>query len=126
MRVLWVSKHVPLHSQVQELRRLFGQDTTIDNFDKPYASASAIISFFRDNKYDELVIVAPLTVSRSLLNCGIKPLYSQMEQVPENSPLVELTVNNAREQVEGRKRYYRFIRFKRMERLEVVFSELDT
>jgi hypothetical protein len=126
MKILWVSKHHPLYTQEKELKRLFGQNTVIDIFDQPYAKPSVVVSQYRKGSYNELVVIAPLSVCRTIVSFGLKPLYAEMEQVPEDSPLVELEVNNQREQNEGRKRYYRFVKFRRIEKLELVFSELDS
>lgn len=125
-KILWVSKHHPLYSQVLGLKKLFGPDAVIDIFDQSYTRPSVVFAEYKKGSYDEVVIIAPLSICRTIVSFGIKPLYAEMEQVASDSPLAELEVNNAREKMEGKKRYYRFVRFRRIERLELVFSELDT
>lgn len=125
-KILWVSRYNPIESQLRELRRLFGHDAQVDHFSQPYSRASQILSVYRKNYYDEMVIIAPLSVCKTLSSYGIKPLYSEMEQVPKGSSLAELEIFGSKEQLAGVKRYYRFIKFKRIERIELVFSELDS
>lgn len=124
-KILWVSKHQPLYSQVIELQRIFGQDVLIDVFEQAFAKAAVIVAKYRSGSYDELVVIATLSICRSIVMFGLKPLYAEMEQVAPDSPMAELELNGINN-VDGRKRYYRFVKFRRIERVEIVFSELDS
>lgn len=126
MKVLWVSRHEPLESQLKELQRLFGADVQVDRHTKAYANAAEVVRVYRRGFYDEMVLIAPLSVCKVIATFGIKPLYSDMEQIEKGDPRIELTVNNTREKLEKVTRYYRFVKFKRMERIEIVFTELDS
>jgi hypothetical protein len=126
LKVLWISKHTPLPTQIAELKRLYGEDVEINKYDNPYASAADIVKTYRQGFYNEMVLIAPLSVCRIIVGYGIKPLYSQMEQLNKADPRIEISVNNSKEKTNGYARHYRFVRFKRMEKLEIVFSELES
>ena len=111
-RILWVSKHAPLPSQLRELRRLFG-DVEVVMDPNPFDGAEDIVRRFRSGRFDEMVVVAPLSVIAKLCELGIKPLWAQMEVVgPEEA------------EVEVRGRYYRFERFRRIKGVKIEFEEL--
>lgn len=127
MKILWVSRHEPLESQRRELKRLYGEDVIIDQHDKPYANAAEILKVYRRGFYDEMVLVAPLSVCKVIVSYGIKPLSSEMAQLEADDPDIELRVNDSmRERLGGKARYYKFVRFKRMERIDITYSNLDT
>lgn len=124
MRILWVSKHQPVDSQVKELKRIFGQDAVIDLDISPFSSAHDIQRRMRKGNYDEIVLIAPLSVCKTITELGIKPLYSEM--VSCHHEAAEVEVEGTRERLSHKKRYYRFVKFKRLENVEIIFSELDT
>lgn len=110
-RILWVSRHKPLPSQIIELRRIFG-DIQIIQDPNPFSCAEDIIQRFRSGGYCDLVVVAPLSVIGKLCELGIKPLWAEMEQCdPEQA------------ETEAGGRYYRFRRFRRVKRLVLEFEE---
>ena len=111
-KILWLSRHKPLPSQIAELNRVFGDiELVIDS--NPFSNAIDIAKRFRDGGYDEMVVVAPLSVISHLTNMGIKPLWAEMKQCP---------VEEAETEVSGR--YYRFIEFKRIKGIKIEFEEL--
>src|SRR5579859_4469300 len=124
IRILWVSKNAPLQSQLNELRRLFGPDTQVVIDPNPFSSASEIVRRYREGSYDEMVLIAPLTVCRVICDFGYKPLWSEMKSIPFGSPDAEISVEGMREKVSGSKRSYKFIRFKRLESVTMNFSYL--
>ena len=111
-RILWVSRNKPLDSQLKELRRLFGQDTVVDLNTDAFSDADDIIARFKKGKYDEMLLIAPLSVCRIITDKGFKPLYSEMVQDKSNFEL----------EVKGRR--YRFVKFKRLESVKVEFSQI--
>lgn len=123
-KILWVSKYKPLESQTKELRRLFGDDVVIDEYRNPLSSASQVSSFYKRGYYDEMVLIAPLSICRVLCEYGYHPLYSVMQQVPQGEE--EIKVRSSKEVIMGNPRYYKFVEFKRIERLELVLSNLNT
>lgn len=115
MNVLWVSRHTPLRSQVTELRRLFGPDTTVEQDNRPFDSAEEIARRYREGGYDDLVVVAPLSVLDHLCRMGLRPLWAEM--VEEGDP--------AKVEVRARGAGYRFDRFRRVKRVTVEYEELE-
>ena len=108
--ILWDSRNHPLKSQLKELRRLFGEDVQVDVYDKSYTRPSDVLKIYKQKPYDEMVIIAPLSICRQIVGYGYKPLYAEMETAtPEN---YEVEVFNSREKNEGHPRYYRFVKFK--------------
>lgn len=123
IKILWVSRHVPLVSQVKALKTIFGQDCKIKVDGRPFASATDIVKRMKDNHVQELVLVAPLSVCEQLLNKGIKPLWADMREVDCNSPKVEVKANGQREKLSGKTRCYEFVRFRRLIKIELKFED---
>jgi hypothetical protein len=124
VKVLWVSRNNPIPSQIKELQKLFGDDVNIHLDNKPFSAAGDIVTRFRKGNYDEMVLIAPLTVCKVMCDFGIKPLWSEMKRVPPSQS--EVTVFNTRERIEGSERHYKFIKFKRLESVGLVFSDLPS
>jgi hypothetical protein len=117
MKILWLSRHRPLPAQIAELERLFGHaEVTIDP--KPFSSAEEIVARFRAGGYDEIVVVAPLSVIARLTEMGIRPLWAEMKQIPSPSP-------DPSREVEANGRWYRFERFRRIVNVQIVFDDLQ-
>jgi hypothetical protein len=115
-KILWLSRHRPLPAQIAELERLFGHvAVTIDP--QPFSSAEEIVARFRAGGYDEMVVVAPLSVIARLTEMGIKPLWAEMKQIsgPGLDPSREVEANG---------RWYRFERFRRIAKVQIVFDDL--
>lgn len=112
-RILWLSRHDPTESQVEELKRIYGNDVLIEKDPRPFSSAEDIVLRFKNGKYDDLVVIAPLSVLGRLCELGIKPLWADMEVVPDEEA-----------EVIASGRGYRFIRFKRIKRLKLEFEEV--
>jgi hypothetical protein len=123
-KILWVSKNTPLDSQVTELKRLFGEDAVIDQDGKPFSSAQDILRRYRRGGYDEMVLIAPLSVCRIVVSLGCKPLWSEMSQVTASQS--ELEVQGMGDRIRGTSRYYRFVKFKRLESIDIKYSNLNS
>lgn len=117
LKILWVSRHEPVRSQIEWLRRKFGE-VQIDQDPRPFDSAEDIVKRYKDGAYDDMVVVAPLSVIAKLLERRIYPLWAEMDEVGKMD--AEVTV-------EGRqgKRYYKFNRFRRIKGITMTFEELD-
>jgi len=111
-KVVWFSRHDPLPSQVVELHRLFGEVEIVQD-PNPFNSAEDIMARFRAIGGDEMVVVAPLSVMGRLCDLGIRPLWAEMERVPEDQA-----------EVIASGRGYRFVRFRRVKRLALEFEEV--
>jgi hypothetical protein len=114
-KILWLSRHKPLPAQIAELERIFGH-VTVTMDPKPFSSAEEIMARFRAEGYDEMVVVAPLSVIVRLTEMGIRPLWAEMKQIPSPSP-------DLSREVEVNGRWYRFERFRRIEKVQIIFSE---
>lgn len=117
MEILWLSQHQPLRPHIEELRRLFGKDVQVLQDVNPFSSAEEIFSRYQSGGYDDLVVVAPLSVISRLCELGIKPIWAQMDQLRsidrDNADLVY------------RGRCYRFVKFRRIKAVEIVFEEIE-
>lgn len=88
MKILWLSRHAPLAVQVAELRHHFGADLRLSTDIRPFGDGSDIVRRFRAGGYDEMVVVAPLSVLDALCKQGIFPLRADMRTLPdEPSPV---------------------------------------
>jgi hypothetical protein len=109
---LWQSQHDPLPSQLAALKQLFNEVEVIKN-PLAFSSAEEIQKRFREGSFDDIVVVAPLSVIARLVDLGIKPLWAEMDQVPLNQAEVTAKV-----------RGYRFNRFRRIKALHFEFEEI--
>lgn len=97
-------------TQIAELKRLFGEvDVEMDP--APFDNAEQIIK--RAKGFDEVVVVAPLSVIQRLTELGVKPLYAIME--PTDKSRAEVTSSG---------RSYRFVKFKRIVGVKIEFEEI--
>ncbi len=112
-KILWMSRHSCLPCQIAELERLFGEVKVI-SYPHPFDSAKDIVQRFRDGGYDDIVVVAPLSVLGHLVDLGIKPLWTEMRELPRGQEA----------DVIYRNRPYRFEGFKRVKALHLEFEEV--
>jgi hypothetical protein len=120
-KILWASKNHPLKSQIDALKDLFGDDVIVHEDGRLFASAEELVKRFKEGGYDDIVLIAPLSVCRVAIELGIKPLWSEMRQVRKEES--ELTVEGTREKLQKVKRHYKFTRFRRLEQIKMVFSD---
>jgi len=115
-KVAWVSRH-PMHpSQKEALVKVYGNDIIIDGTMTSFGDAREIIKKYRDGKFDDMVIVAPLSVLEVLCSQGIYPLWA--DSVEENDP-AKIEFRGARGQG------FRFVGFKRIKEIRKVFYPDD-
>lgn len=112
-KILWMSRHEPHRRQIETLQNMFGRDTVVEQDPRPFDDARQIAKRFREGGYDDIVIVAPLSVIAVLCTEGIKPLWS--EAVEENDPS-KIEFRGARGQG------FRFVRFRRIKRVALEFE----
>lgn len=113
-KILWVSRHRPHQRQLDVLLEMYGQDAVIDREVNAFDDARQIAKKFRENNYDDMVIVAPLSVIQVLCNEGVRMLWS--EAVEENNP-DKIEFYGARGQG------FRFVRFRRIKRIAMEFED---
>ena len=117
MRVLWLSRHEPLPRQRAELARLFG-DVVIEQDARSFDSAEDIAERFRQGGYDEIVVVAPMSVIARLIDLRLRPLWAEMTQVEVDE--AEVTMGRV-----PRLRHFRFSRFRRVMALRFDFEDFE-
>jgi len=122
-RILWVSKNTPLPSQISYLKGVFGEDCEITQDTNPFSSAYDIVRRFEKGSYDEIVLIAPISVCRILTDMGYRPLWSEMKRVKPSDSEVES--RGSLDRIKGTSRHYQFIKFKRLEAVDLIFSELE-
>lgn len=114
-KIIWFSRHPAIPRQIDELKRLFGEDIEVIQDPKPFANADDVIQRYKKMSGNEMVIVAPLSVIDAICKSGIKPLWAEMEQVPVSQ--ADVTANG---------RGYKFVKFRRVKRLVLEFEEIES
>lgn len=122
IKVLWVSRHPPLPAQIKALEALYGSGTITFKDNKPFSNAQEIIQRFEQGHFDEMVVVAPLSVIAQLTQRGITPLWAEMNEVHDEKFKEDSDVLIQ----EGRptQRHMRFQRFRMVKRVALEFDEL--
>ncbi len=113
-KILWMSRHKPHPRQIKALQKMYGADTIIEQDSKPFDDARQIATRYEQGGFDDLVVVAPLSVIAVLCHEGVKPLWS--ESVEENDP-AKVDFWGARGQG------FRFVRFRRIRRVALEFED---
>ncbi|MFA6131985.1 MAG: hypothetical protein WC702_02880 [Patescibacteria group bacterium] len=113
-RILWMSQHEPLPSQLAALAAMFGTDVVVEKDPRPFDSAEIIVRRFRSGGFDDLVVVAPLSVIDHLVRNGVKPLWAEMVETRDR--------REAEIWFDRRRSGYYFDRFRRVKRVAVEFE----
>ena len=119
-RVLWVSRHDVLPAQKKWLGEKLGVTEVVKDA-QPFSGAEEIAQRFRDGNYDEIVVVAPLSVMGKLTELGVRPLWAEMKEVGSEAfdaasdVLLESSTKT---------RHMRFVTFRRVKRLVLEFEEV--
>lgn len=115
-KILWLSRHSPLPAQRDKLEEIFGE-IEITQDPNPFDDVDDIIK--RLQNYDDLVIVAPLSVIHQLTQRGINPIWAEMKAVsPEKFDPYDTAIN-------GKGRYTKFQTFKRIKKVELILEDLE-
>ncbi|MBO0887473.1 hypothetical protein J2P12_00070 [Candidatus Bathyarchaeota archaeon] len=118
-KIIWVSRHAPLKSQISELERLFPKHTLVIE-KRPFSSAEQIVKRFREAEGDEMVVVAPWSVMRQIIKLGIRPIYAEMK--PTTSADAESVIVSGRK----KRRYYKFVGFSYCTDVSLKLEPIDT
>jgi len=111
-KILWVSRHPILRKAVRWLEERFGE-IQIDQIPS-FGPAEELIEKFKKGGYDEMLIIAPLTVIKIICEAGIHPLWIQTEEVA--------TPNEADFTYRGK--HYRFVEIRRIKGIRIEFEEV--
>ena len=109
-----MSRHNPHPRQLDELRRMYGSGTVIEQEVHPFDDAHQIARRFREGDYGVMVVVAPLSVISVLCTEGVPMLWSVATE--ENDP-AKVEFRGARGQG------FRFVRFRRIKRVAVEYED---
>lgn len=74
-KILWVSQHTPEPGQWIALRRMFGNKFKRDVL-HPFQDAGQIVRKFIEGEYDDMVVVAPLSVKMEIVEAGFEPIQA--------------------------------------------------
>ena len=78
---------------------MYGDDVEVRSYGKVFRDVKEIIDYYNRNNFDDIIIVAPLSVIKRMCELGIKPLWAEMKKG-------------------------RFIRFRRIESIDVRYKEV--
>ena len=110
-RILWLSNHVPLASEIEALKVGYGNEVEIIQDHSLIFSADQVIDRYRKKEFEDIVIVAPrslVTLVEKLINSGIHPIWAEREAVPKSYAEVFLEHKG-----------WRFVRLKRIEKINI-------
>jgi len=113
-KICWMSQHEMHPVQKKVLRRMFGEDVEVTHDQRSFDSAEIIVRRYREGGYDDIIVVAPLSVIHRMTELGVRPLWAQSEVVKDSE----------RADWSFKGRHYRFLKFQRVERLELVLGDL--
>lgn len=102
--------------QIPILKNIFGEDMILEEMvgHEVYISAEKIADYVRRNKFDEIIMVAPLSVMAKVIELGIKPIKADVIEVKDQKEKT-FTYNG---------RHYKFVKFVRVTRLELVTEDI--
>lgn len=115
MKIFWYSRHPPVRKEVDELKKLFGNNIEIIIDKKPVDNVDNLIKRFREQNCDEIVAICPYSVLHKLSEKGIKPLFPIMKKVEGGDDDYDLIY---------KKNKLKFIKFVRIEKLKLETSEI--
>ena len=120
MKILWLSQHQPLKIQLERLRARFGAKVKVEVDTDTFTNAEELVGRFQRGGYDDWVVVAPLSVIGRMCELAEKlglpkPLMANMEQIQ--------SVKGDEADLVFRGRCYKFIGFRRVERLVLEYGE---
>ena len=115
-RILWFSRHPPMAFQIPILKGIFGEDMVLEHEseNEAYMNAVKIIDRIKVGKFDEIIMVAPLSVIDHVIRLGRCPIKADVVEVKDASEAT-FSFNS---------RHYKFIKFVRVMRLELVTEDL--
>lgn len=117
-KIIWFSaRHAPAPVQVRELRRIW-PECEIVHVKETWNSVDSIIETFHRLGGDEMFAVIPLSIVRILTTRGYSVLWSDMDQVDDNSDY------DIVDEYKGRFKKYRFKGFRRLTKIKMVFEDL--
>jgi len=98
------------------LQKIFGKDMVLiqRTGTDVYMSAEKIVEMMRREKFDEIIMVAPFSVMAKVIELGVRPIKADVIEV-KDSHEATFSYNG---------RHYKFLKFVRVMRLELVTEDL--
>jgi hypothetical protein len=84
-KILWMSRHKLHPRQIETFRETYGKDVVLEQESRPFDDARVVARRFHEGGFDDMVIVAPLSVIAVLRNERLKMLNS--EAIEKNDPV---------------------------------------
>ncbi len=114
-RILWLSRHSILPAQRCEIDRVWPEaEVVVDS--ATFSDASDICSRIKRGSFDEVILVAPLSLLYELTKRGIYPIRAEMQRVDY--------VSDPDSEVYANGRAYKFVKFVRVKRLDLVTEDI--
>ncbi|MDP2665269.1 MAG: hypothetical protein Q8P23_01280 [bacterium] len=73
MKVLWVSRHIPEDAELAELRTVYGQDMTVDQYGDHVTNIEDVILMAQKYEVSSVCTSLPIRLNQRLLH-GLRPL----------------------------------------------------
>ncbi|RLG50049.1 MAG: hypothetical protein DRN90_00300 [Thermoproteota archaeon] len=129
VKILWVSRHNPLPSQVKELERKLGK-IEIVQFAERVPNAEFVIELAKKHGAKIIVPVLPLSIIARLVELANKEditvLWAEMEQVKMlYNPVPFQDYDPTIETVVAAGESYKVMRFKRFHKIKAIRLELE-
>lgn len=115
-KILWYSRHPMMEFQRPILQNIFGGDMVIEQLvgRDAYISAEKIVGYMKQNKFDEIIMVAPLSVMVKVIELGVRPIKAEVVEI-KDSREATFSYNG---------RHYKFLKFVRVVKLELVTEDI--
>lgn len=79
MKVLWLSRHSATGSQIDDLKRIFGEVEIVE-VSQTVNSGREVTDLMQSNDCNEAVVVLPPNLLEQIIRGGYKPLRAVMER----------------------------------------------
>lgn len=124
VRILWLSRHKPLKSEIDELKRIFGEIYIIQ-YPNKVENAEHVLNLIEYFGADEIVAVLPLTIIAKITEKGVKPLRAEMTLLHtcKSKPCPDFDPD--RDWIDPTsKRHFRFTHFSRIHQVRIISERL--
>ena len=85
-RILFLTQHRLYPNQRAALERIFGASVQITVDGRAFHDAQEIVRWYREGKYDDLVVIGPVWVLDALMKFSVFPIFTRMERGGKGKP----------------------------------------
>jgi len=116
-KIWWFSRHKPMDFQIPILREKFGEDMVLvqSSESEAYMTGDKIVECMHRERFDEIIMVAPLSVIEKVIERGLRPIKAEVVEVKDAHSATFIF----------NRRHYKFIKFVRIVRIEIITEDLD-